>query len=117
MATNTYNPGPCGCFPPAKWILELAADDLLLQEVMRDLEFQRYCRLIIDKAHERSTSIDASMMLLKNVVQHRKELKVIIMYEMLAASTEGIAGYFGRVPVIRIQASMTHCTSSNLMAT
>lgn len=58
--------------------IKLMTDGILLAESQRDPLLRRYDTLIIDEAHERSLNIDFLLGFLKQLLQRRKDLKLII---------------------------------------
>lgn len=57
--------------------------------------------IIIDEIHERNVQVDVCLALIKQIVQHRKDLKIILMSATLNA--ESFSQYFNNCPIIRIQ--------------
>ncbi|EED23288.1 pre-mRNA splicing factor RNA helicase (Prp43), putative [Talaromyces stipitatus ATCC 10500] len=84
----------------SKTILKYMTDGMLLREAMNDHDLQRYSCLIIDEAHDRSLSTDLLMGLLKEVVQRRPDLKVIIMSATLDA--QKFQRYFNDAPLLAV---------------
>ena len=58
--------------------LKVMTDGIMLAELQRDRELQRYDTIIIDEAHERSLNIDFLLGYLKRLLTRRSDLKVII---------------------------------------
>jgi ATP-dependent helicase HrpA len=58
--------------------VKLMTDGILLAETQSDPLLRAYDTLIIDEAHERSLNIDFLLGHLKQVLQHRPELKLIV---------------------------------------
>jgi len=54
-------------------------DGLLFAQIASDKYLEKYAGVIIDEAHERNLQIDLLLKLLKEVVLHRKDFKLIIM--------------------------------------
>src|SRR3984893_13151206 len=59
-------------------LVKLMTDGILLNELARDRQLQRYDTLIIDEAHERSLNIDFILGYLRQLLPRRPDLKVII---------------------------------------
>src|SRR5215469_15443679 len=59
-------------------LVKVMTDGILLNEIASDRDLYRYDTLIIDEAHERSLNIDFILGYLKQLLQRRPELKVII---------------------------------------
>src|SRR5688500_7858348 len=58
--------------------LKLMTDGILLAETQGDRYLNKYDTLIIDEAHERSLNIDFLLGYLKQLLPHRRDLKLII---------------------------------------
>ena len=63
---------------PPLTIIKLMTDGILLAESQSDKNFHKYGTIIIDEAHERSLNIDFLLGMMKRVLTHRPELKLII---------------------------------------
>ncbi|OKL56308.1 Pre-mRNA-splicing factor ATP-dependent RNA helicase PRP43 [Talaromyces atroroseus] len=83
-----------------KTILKYMTDGMLLREAMNDHDLQRYSTIILDEAHERTMSTDILMGLLKEVVQRRPDLKIIIMSATLDA--QKFQRYFNDAPLLAV---------------
>ena len=58
--------------------IKLMTDGILLAELQRDRQLQKYDTIIIDEAHERSLNIDFLLGYLKRLLPRRPDLKVVI---------------------------------------
>ncbi|WP_414598236.1 ATP-dependent RNA helicase HrpA [Achromobacter sp. F4_2707] len=58
--------------------VKLMTDGILLAETQRDPLLRRYDTIIVDEAHERSLNIDFLLGFLKNLLEKRSDLKLII---------------------------------------
>jgi len=80
--------------------IKLMTDGILLAETQGDRELRQYDRLIIDEAHERSLNIDFLLGYLRNLVDRRSDLKVVITSATIDA--ERFSKHFGDAPVIEV---------------
>jgi ATP-dependent helicase HrpA len=62
----------------ADTLVKLMTDGILLAESQSDKNFRHYDTLIIDEAHERSLNIDFLLGMMKRLLPHRHDLKLII---------------------------------------
>ncbi len=81
--------------------IKIMTDGILLQELKADKLLRKYSVIMVDEAHERSLNIDFTLGLLKQIVQVRKDFRVIISSATINASI--FADYFTGAPVIRIK--------------
>ncbi len=82
-------------------LIKFMTDGILLAETQSDRHLRRYDTLIIDEAHERSLNIDFLLGYLKNLLQRRPDLKLIITSATI--DTESFARHFSGAPVIEIE--------------
>ena len=59
-------------------LIKLMTDGILLAESQSDKSFRKYGTIIIDEAHERSLNIDFLLGMMKRLLPHRHDLKLII---------------------------------------
>ncbi|MDR1269817.1 MAG: ATP-dependent RNA helicase HrpA, partial [Planctomycetaceae bacterium] len=59
-------------------LVKLMTDGILLAESQTDKNFRQYDTIIIDEAHERSLNIDFLLGMMKRLLPHRPDLKLII---------------------------------------
>ncbi|XP_071961739.1 putative ATP-dependent RNA helicase DHX57 [Antedon mediterranea] len=73
---------------------------ILLRRLEGDFSLDGITHVIVDEVHERSEESDFLIMILRNLLEKRKDLKVILMSATLNA--ELFSNYFGGCPVIDI---------------
>lgn len=76
-------------------------DGMLLAETQSDARLNEYDTLIIDEAHERSLNIDFLLGILRTLLLHRPELKVIITSATL--DIQKFSEAFDGAPVIQVR--------------
>src|SRR3546814_5292780 len=76
-------------------------DGILLAEIASDRWLSAYDTIIIDEAHERSLNIDFLLGYLKQLLQRRRDLKVIVTSATI--DTERFAAHFGGAPVVDVE--------------
>jgi len=81
-------------------VIKLMTDGILLAETQTDRELRQYASLIIDEAHERSLNIDFLLGYVKQLVQRRRDLKVVITSATIDA--ERFSKHFDNAPVIEV---------------
>ncbi len=80
--------------------IKIMTDGIILQEVKADALLSRYSVIMVDEAHERSLNIDFILGLLKEIIQKRNDLKVII--SSATINTSVFSHFFDDAPVISI---------------
>jgi ATP-dependent helicase HrpA len=81
-------------------LVKLMTDGILLNEIHRDRNLDRYDTIIIDEAHERSLNIDFLLGYLKNLLPKRPDLKVIITSATI--DTERFSAHFEDAPIVEV---------------
>ncbi len=82
-------------------VVKFMTDGILLAEIQSDRWLSRYDTLLIDEAHERSLNIDFLLGYLKQLLQRRKDLKVIITSATI--DTARFAAHFENAPVVSVE--------------
>ena len=77
-------------------------DGILLQELKSDPYLSKYSVIMVDEAHERSLNIDFILGLLKQIIAHRSDLKVII--SSATINTSVFSSFFDGAKIISIDA-------------
>lgn len=80
--------------------IKLMTDGILLAELQNDRYLSRYDVIIIDEAHERSLNIDFLLGVLHQLLQKRRDLKLIITSATI--ETERFSKHFNDAPVINV---------------
>ena len=80
--------------------IKIMTDGILLQELKGDRYLSRYSVMMVDEAHERSLNIDFILGLLKQVLEVRKDLKVII--SSATINTRKFSEFFSGARIISI---------------
>ena len=75
--------------------IKIMTDGILLQECKADHYLSRYSVIMVDEAHERSLNIDFILGLLKEIIQVRKDLKVII--SSATINTKSFSDFFANI--------------------
>lgn len=81
--------------------VKFMTDGILLAEIQSDRWLSRYDTILIDEAHERSLNIDFLLGYLKQLLQRRPDLKVIVTSATI--DTERFAQHFGDAPVVDVE--------------
>lgn len=59
--------------------IKFVTEGILLNELEADKKLSKYSVILIDEAHERHNNTDLLLGLLRDIIQSRKDLKVVIM--------------------------------------
>jgi len=81
--------------------IKIMTDGILLQELKADKLLSKYSVIMVDEAHERSLNIDFILGLLKNILEIRHDLKVII--SSATINGEIFSEYFDNAPIVHIE--------------
>ncbi len=81
--------------------IKFMTDGILLAETQRDHDLKQYHTLIIDEAHERSLNIDFVLGYLKNLIQKRKDLRIVVSSATMDAGK--FADYFDGAPIVNVE--------------
>ena len=81
--------------------IKFMTDGILLAEIASDRWLSRYDTLIVDEAHERSLNIDFLLGYLKQLLDKRPDLKLIVTSATI--DTGRFARHFGDAPVVNVE--------------
>ncbi len=81
--------------------IKFMTDGILLAEIQSDRWLSRYDTIIVDEAHERSLNIDFLLGYLRQLVEKRRDLKLII--PSATIDTERFAKHFGDAPIVSVE--------------
>ena len=81
--------------------VKFMTDGILLAEIQSDRWLSAYDTIIIDEAHERSLNIDFLLGYLKQLLQKRRDLKVIVTSATI--DTDRFSQHFGNAPVVNVE--------------
>ncbi|MES1930115.1 ATP-dependent helicase HrpA [Salinisphaera dokdonensis CL-ES53] len=81
--------------------IKLMTDGILLAETARDRFLNRYEAIIIDEAHERTLNVDFLLGYLKQLLNKRPDLKVVVTSATI--DPDRFAKFFGDAPVINVE--------------
>src|SRR5688500_4010102 len=82
-------------------LVKFMTDGILLAEIQSDRWLSKYDTIIVDEAHERSLNIDFLLGYLKQLVQKRPDLKLVITSATI--DTERFAKHFGDAPIVSVE--------------
>lgn len=81
--------------------IKFCTTGVLLKFMEMDPSLKNYSHILIDEIHERNVHVDVCLALIKQIVLHRKDLKIILMSATLNA--ESFSKYFNDCPKIHIE--------------
>jgi len=84
--------------------IKIMTDGILLAETQNDPYLNAYDTIIVDEAHERSLNIDFVLGILKDLLNRRHDLKLIITSATI--DTEKFSKAFGDAPIIEVSGRM-----------
>jgi len=84
--------------------VKIMTDGILLAEAQTDPYLNAYDTIIVDEAHERSLNIDFVLGILKDLLNRRRDLKLIITSATI--DTEKFSKAFGEAPIIEVSGRM-----------
>merc|ERR1719447_1292742 len=81
-------------------LIQYMTDGIMLRGSLHESDLDKYSCIIMDEAHERSLNTDVLFGLLRDIVAHRHDLKLIVTSATMDAAK--FANFFGNVPVYNI---------------
>lgn len=81
--------------------VKFMTDGILLAELQGDRNLRKYHTIIIDEAHERSLNIDFLLGILNQLIQRRKDLRVVISSATLDAGR--FSEFFFKAPMVMVE--------------
>lgn len=78
-------------------------DDMLLREMMSDPFLEHYGVVVIDQAHHRTVSTDVLLGLLRDILLHRPELRVVLL--TVDPMADRLLKHYGHVPLICLEST------------
>ncbi|CAH0694644.1 unnamed protein product [Spodoptera exigua] len=81
--------------------IKFCTTGVLLAELETNQGLTNYSHVILDEVHERDCDIDISMLMLKQVLKQRKDLKLILMSATIDA--DRLRSYFDDCPMMHIE--------------
>jgi pre-mRNA-splicing factor ATP-dependent RNA helicase DHX16 len=84
--------------------IKFMTDGLLLRELIADPTMDAYSIIMLDEAHERTLSTDILLAFLKDLMQYRPELKLIISSATLNA--QKFSAFLGDCPIFHVPGRM-----------
>ncbi|MEX2366560.1 MAG: ATP-dependent RNA helicase HrpA, partial [Pseudohongiellaceae bacterium] len=83
-----------------KTLVKLMTDGILLAEIQQDPWLSRYDTIIIDEAHERSLNIDFLLGYIKQLLERRRDLKLIVTSATI--DVDKFSRHFDDAPIIEV---------------
>lgn len=84
--------------------IKVMTDGILLNELQDDPMLRKYEAILIDEAHERSLNIDFILGCLRQLIEKRDDLKIVITSATI--DTETFSQAFGGAPIIEVSGRM-----------
>jgi ATP-dependent helicase HrpA len=81
--------------------IKFMTDGILLAEIQSDRWLSAYDTIIVDEAHERSLNIDFLLGYLKQLLERRKDLKIIVTSATI--DTARFSAHFSDAPVVNVE--------------
>ena len=81
--------------------IKIMTDGILLEELRSDPGLLKYSIIMVDEAHERSLNIDFILGLLKEILKHRKDFKVVVSSATINAKL--FSRFFNNAPIISVK--------------
>lgn len=81
-------------------VLKYCTDGMLLREAMNNPLLDNYAVILLDEAHERTLATDILMGLIKEIIKHRSDIKIVVMSATLDAGK--FQTYFDNCPLMSV---------------
>ncbi|KAI8077768.1 P-loop containing nucleoside triphosphate hydrolase protein [Halteromyces radiatus] len=92
--------------------LQFVTTGVLLRRIHSDPTLKGISHVMIDEVHERSVDSDFLLIILRQLIQKRKDIKIVLMSATI--NQELFSGYFGGAPTVEIP-GFTHPVEDNYL--
>ena len=106
-----YHIGMEPFYKPQQTKIFIKTTGIFLEELIHNVDKMNYTHIILDEVHERDINIDLVLIMIKELLKKRKDIKVILMSATI--KTESFANYFAEItedktppPIIEIKENL-----------